>query len=67
MKRTHRDLLVLNYVVTMAEDDSWFYCEWHQLKKYLTRAELIQLIRNVKNDKNYYISTNGVVHSVQGV
>jgi tmRNA-binding protein len=65
--RTHRRLLVLNYIVTRYDDDSWFYCEWQDLKKYLNRRELIQLINNVKSGKNYIVPDNGIIHSIQGV
>lgn len=65
--RTHRRLLVLNYVVTEYENDNWYYCEWDYLKKILTRPELIQLIRNVKAGKNYIVPDNGTIHSIQGV
>jgi hypothetical protein len=67
MKRTHRTLLVLNYAVTEYETDGFYYCEWDYLKKILTRPELIQLIRNVRQGKNYIIPDNGTIHAVEGV
>jgi hypothetical protein len=42
--------------------------EWAQLKKYLTRPELIQLIRNVKAGKNYVSNLDNVkISQVMGV
>lgn len=68
MSRTHRKLLVLNYVVSFQDHDDWTYMEWTQLKKYLTRPELIQLIRNVKAGKNYVSNLDNVkISQVVGV
>lgn len=66
--RTPRKLLVLNYVVSWQDNDNFSYMEWNQLKKYLTRRELIQLIRNVKSGKNYLSGMdNHQVSQVMGV
>jgi hypothetical protein len=67
MKRTHRDLLVYNYVVTFQDHDEWTYMEWRHLKKYLTRSELIQLIRTVRQGGNQVIYSNPKISSVTGV
>lgn len=67
MKRTHRDLLVYNWVVTYQDHDGFSYMEWSQLKKYLSRRELIQLIRTVRQGGNQVIFSNPVISSVTGV
>ena len=48
MKRTHYDLLVMNFAVSFQDDDDVCYMEWPQLKKYLSRKELIMLIHAFK-------------------
>jgi hypothetical protein len=67
MKRTHRDLLVYNWVVTYQDHDEFSYMEWAQLKKYLSRRELIQLIRTVRSGGNQVIFSNPLISSVTGV
>ncbi len=66
--RTARRLLVLNYALTLKESDDTFYCEWTQLKRHLSRKELIALIRNVRVGRNY-LTTDGNpnIHQVVGV
>ena len=46
--RTHRKLLVYNYAVSFNDHDDTLYMEWHDLKRYCTRNELIMLIRAIK-------------------
>ncbi len=53
MRRTHRELLVLNYWVSFNDSDDTRVVEWRHLKKYLTRREIIQLIKEVKNKNEY--------------
>lgn len=66
--RTARTLLVLNYVVSFQDNDDCTYMEWDQLKKHLSRPELIRLIRNVKVGKNYLGSMdNAKISQVIGV
>ncbi len=66
--RTARTLLVLNYAVGFQDHDDCVYMEWAQLKKYLSRAELIQLIKNVKSGKNYLSGMdNAQISQVIGV
>jgi hypothetical protein len=48
--RTARKLLVANFVITEQDYDGFYYAEWSYLKKHLTRAELIKLIRAVKSN-----------------
>jgi hypothetical protein len=67
MKRTHRDLLVYNWIVTYQDEDGFSYMEWAQLKKYLSRRELIQLIRTVRSGGNQVIFSNPLISSVTGV
>jgi hypothetical protein len=68
MKRLHRTLLVLNYAVSYQDEDHTSYMEWAQLKKLLTRSELIQLIRNVRAGRHYMSAmSNPLVSQVIGV
>lgn len=49
--RTHRNLLVMNYAVSFQDNDDTSVMEWSQLKKVLSRQELIQLVRAFKKPK----------------
>jgi hypothetical protein len=72
--RTHRNLLLLNFVVTEKETDNWFYVDYSNLKKYCTRKELISIVKAVKSNPkaysdtgvNYIITENSpAIHSIQ--
>lgn len=63
MKRTHRKLLVLNYIVS-PRNEMWYYCEYSYLKKILTRNELIELVNNVRLNKNFLKTSK---FEIQGV
>ena len=55
--RTHRNLLLLNFVLTEKENDSFFYCEYSSLKKYLSRNEIKSIIKAVKSNPKAYSDT----------
>lgn len=74
MKRTARSLQLLNFAVTLREQDDFFFCEFSQLKKYITRKDLIKIIRLVKSNPSckvddgltyVYTEDNGYVYNVQ--
>jgi hypothetical protein len=65
MKRTHRDLLLLNFVITPQDTDDWFYSTWDALRRHLTRAELVRLVRAVRMGERYIVLANERLHSVQ--
>lgn len=74
MKRTHQNLLLLNFCVTNKEADDFFYVEFKSLKKYLKRQDLIRIVKAVRSNPNAYSDTginyvvtedNASVHSVQ--
>lgn len=74
MKRTHRQLLVLNYAVAFKDNDDLVYMEYHQLKKYLSRQELVNLYRKLKQGGDYSnclygadLESNAQVNQVVGV
>ena len=64
--RLPRTLLVMNYAVTLKESDEFFYCEWNTLKKYLTRSELLSLVRAIAQGTHYIVTEdNGYVSTVE--
>jgi len=66
--RLPRTLLVMNFAVTLKEADEFFYCEWNSLKKYLSRAERLALVRAVANGVHYLVTEdNGYVSTVEMV
>jgi len=65
--RTHRRLLVNNYVVTFQDNDSFQYMEWSDLKRWLSRPELIKLVRAVKSKQSYVVIAGARVNTVQFV
>ena len=66
--RTHRRLQCFNYIVSFQDHDDSGYMEWAQLKRHLSRAELIQFIRNIKQGKNYISGLdNPTISQVIGV
>lgn len=67
MRRTHRTLLVYNYIVILKGDDSFAYMEWQDLKRYMSRSELMSLYNMVKSGYNQMIVDNDVIYSITGV
>lgn len=67
MKRTHRELLVLNWAVTFQDHDNIEYYEYKQLKSLLSRRELVELYHRVKAGHPMLVVNNTKVHAVQGV
>jgi hypothetical protein len=74
MKRTHRSLLLLNFVVTNKETDDWSYYSFQGLKRVLKRKDMIRIIQTVKTNPRAFTDTgltyiitedNPSVHSVQ--
>jgi hypothetical protein len=67
MQRTHRKMLVYNWVVSFQDNDNSVYMEYDQLKKYLTRKEMLALYNAVKSGKNWMTFSNPQIHQVVGV
>lgn len=74
MKRTHRQMLVLNYAVSFKDHDDIVYMEYRHLKKYLSRQELINLYRKLRQGGDCSnclygadLESNVQVHQVVGV
>jgi hypothetical protein len=63
--RTHRKLLVYNYAVTFKDDI--LYMEWDSLKRYLTRPQIIDFIRQVRRGRNSIEFRIGNIVQVIGV
>lgn len=72
--RTHRNLLLLNFVVTHKDNDDWYYTSFKGLKRVLKRQDLIKIIKTVKSNPRAYTDTglthvitedNAAIHSVQ--
>lgn len=74
MKRTARSLLLLNFAITLRESDDFFFANFSQLKKYLSRKDLIRIIGLVATNPSCKVDTgltyvytedNGRVYNVQ--
>jgi hypothetical protein len=70
MKRTHNNLLLLNFVVTFKDNDDYVYSSFKGLKRRLKRKDMIRIIQAVKSNPrayNDYIITedNASIHSIQ--
>jgi hypothetical protein len=74
MKRTHNNLLLLNFVVTFKDNDDYVYSSFKGLKRRLKRKDMIRIIQAVKSNPRAYRDTgvnyiitedNALVHSIQ--
>jgi len=57
-------LVVMNYHVTDIEQDEFFYCEFRHLKKYLSRSEVISLVKSVFDVNGSIYNQKGYGHQV---
>lgn len=62
--RTSRQLLTTNYVITEQDQDGFYYAEWSHLKKYLSRAELIALIKRMKQGERHITLSNPKIYQI---
>lgn len=67
MKRTHRTLLVLNYAVTFQDQDGFAYMEYAELKRYMSRKEMMVLYRTIKSGARQLLVSNAQIHTITGV
>ena len=76
MKRTHNNLLLLNFIVTFKDEDSFVYSSFKSLKKRIKRKDMIRIVQAVKSNPRAYSDTgvnyiitedNASVHSIQWV
>lgn len=67
MKRTHRLMLVLNYVVTFQDHDGFAYMEYADLKRYMSRKELTALYAGLKAGLRQFSVSNASIHTITGV
>lgn len=61
---SHNTLVVMNYHITDIEQDEFFYCEFRHLKKYLSRAEVMSLVKSVFGVNGSIYNQKGYGHQV---